>query len=275
MSREPAETICNAAIHASNFHRNWYGYPESVPEDQGMVANQMIEPFERQDAISLPSFNSEKSHIAYAPHTAAAFPQSQHPATGWDRLNHMDWNKGRHYSQIASETYELPPSATYQHPSHRAHVFYPSKCESFMQYQYPAYSSSTASSSGTSRLASEDQARNLYHLRLGGYSSDLSPNLAINPHSGHEVEETCTTPGQAHTGWNYPASTMESVSSPLSRDHSISPLSHFNDTCNPKAHPSVAAHSILRKPTNCCGTDINSGSDGQQRFTHARGLGRR
>ena len=274
MSQEPAETLCNAVIDASNYRRSWYGYLESVPltnlTDQGTVTDQTIEPFERQDAISPLSFNLEQSHITYPPHTVAASPQMQHPARDWDRFNYTDWDEGRRYPQNASETYASPASATYQQPSHRAPIFYSSNCgESFMQYQYPAYSSSTASASGTSRVL-EGQAWAPYNSRLGGYSPGLSPNLSTNPQSRQELE-TYTTPAQAHGGWNYPASTLESASSPLSRDHSISALSYFNDTCNLRAHPPVAAHSSRREPTNRQVTNIDSDSDDQQRLTQARG----
>ena len=267
------ETLCNAAIDAGEYPRNRYGYLEPVSADQGMVSNQMIEPSEREVPISPLSFNSEQSHIAYAPHTTAAFPQLQHPAMGCDRLNHTDWDEGRPYSQIASNTYESPASATYQHPSHRAHIFYPSKCENFMQYRYPAYSSSTASPSGTSRVF-EGQARDLYHPRLGGHSSGLSPNHFINAQSGHE-EETYTTPAQAPAGWNYPASTLEAASSALSRDQNVSPQSHFINTYSPIVHPPLASHSSRREPTHRRVIVVDSDSANQQRFTQARGRSRR
>ena len=278
LSQEPAEALCNAAIDASNYRRNCYGYLESVPltnlTDQETITDQTIEAFERQDAISPLSFNSEQSHIAYSLHTAAASPQMQHPARHWDGFSYTDWDQGRRYPQIASETYTSPTSATYQHPSHRAHSFYPSNSgESSMQYQGPAYSSSTASASGTSRVL-EGQAWASYNSRLGRHSPGLSPNLATNPQSRQELERY-TTPAQAHGDWNYPVSTMESASLPLSRDYNIFALSHFNDTCNSGAHLPVAAHSSRRESTNRRGTGTDSDSDNQQCFTHARGRSRR
>ena len=239
-----------------------------------VTTNQTIEHLERQDVISPLSFNSVQSHRAYLPHTVAASLQLQHPARDWDRPNYMHFDEGRHCPQVTSETYGSPGSPVYRHPSYRAQFSPPlSSGESFMQGHYPAYSSSPTSASGTLR-ASEGQARNPYHPRLGGHSSDLSRNLAINQQSRHEVE-TYTSPAPAHAGYNYPASTMESVSSPLSPDHSISPLSYLNHSRNPRAHPPVAAHSSRREPTHRRGTDMDSHSDDRQRFTHARGRSRR
>ena len=268
MSRGLVETFYNAAIDASNYRRQWYGNPESASADQRLVANQ-IEPL-RQDAISPLSLNSEQSQIAYTPHTPATFPQSQYLAIGYDRLNHTDWNEGRPHAQIASNTYESPTSATYHHPSHRSHIFYPSDCESVMQYRYPAYSSSTASASGTSRMF-EGQASAPYTSRHGGHPPGLSFNIATSPESRHELE-TYTILAQGHTGWNYPASTIESVSSPLSRDHNIQSQGHFNDTRGPRGHPPLASHSARREP---CVIDMESDSDDQQRLTQAQGPSRR
>ena len=220
MNWEPAETLCNAAMYASNYRWDGYGYPEPVPADQGMIANQTIEPLERQDVISPLPFSSVQSHIDYLPHTVAASPQLQHPTEDWIRPNIMHFDDGRSYPQVTSMTYGSPGNPVYRHPSPRAQLSHPlSRGESFMQGQYPAYSSSPTSASGTLR-APEGQARNPYYPRLGGHSSDLSRNLAINQQSRHEVE-TYVCPAQAHAGYNYPASTMESVSSPLSPDHSI------------------------------------------------------
>ena len=274
MSREPAETLCNAAIDASNYRRNWYGYLEPAPADHGTIANQTIEPLERQDAISPLSFNSEQSHGAYPPYMAAAFPHLQHPVRDRDRPNSMGFDEGRRYPQVTSDPYGSPGSPVYRHPSYRAQLFYPSSWgESSMQGQYPACSSSPASASGTSG-ASEGQARNPYHLRLGGHSSGLSPNLVISAHLGHEAD-TYTTPSQAPADWNYPASTMEAASSASSRDHNISPQSLFNDTYNPRLHPPLASHSSRREPTNRRVIEMDSDSDDQQRFTQARGRSRR
>ena len=261
MSCKPAETLRNAAIDASNYPRNGYGYLEPVSPNQGIVANPTIEPFERQDAIWPLSFTSEQSHMAYAPHMAAAFPQSQHPSMGRERLNHTNWDEGRCYSQIALKTCESPASATYQHPSHRAHILSPSNSESFMQYRHPAYSSSTASATGTSQVF-KGHAWAPNTARLGGYSSGLWPNIAINPQSRHELP-TYTNPTQARAGWNYHASTMESVLSPLSSDHSISSHSRFNVTCNPREHPPLASHSSRREPADYRIIDMDSDSDDQ------------
>ena len=269
MSRKPAETLRNAAIDASNCRSNSYGYLEPVSADLGMVANQTMEPFERQDAISPPSFNSEQGHGAYPSHTAAASPQLQHPARDHDRPNYMDFDKGRRYPRVTSETYGSPGSPVNRHSPYRAQPFHPSNwSESFMQGQYPAYSSSPASASGTSG-ASEGQARNPYHPRLGGHSSALPPNLIINAQPGHELE-TYTTPAQAPAGWNYPASMMEAASSALSRDHNISPQSHFNDTHRLRVHPPLAPHASRRESAQRRVIDMDSGSGNQQRLTQAR-----
>ena len=272
MSRGPAETFYHAAIDASNYRRNWYRYSEPVSADQRLVANQMIEPF-RQDAISPLSFNSEQSQIAYAPHTPATFPQSQHLAIGYDRLNLTDWDEGRPNLQIASNTYESPTGATYQHPSHRSHISYPSDYESIMQYRYPAYSSSKVSASGSSRVF-EGQASAPYTLRLGGHPPGLSFNIATNPGSRHELE-TYTSPAQGHASWNYPASTIESVSSSLSRDHNIQSQSHFNDTCSPRGYSPLASQSTRGDLAHRRGIDLDSDSDDQQCLTQARGPSRR
>ena len=268
------ETLCNAAIDAGEYPRNRYGYLEPVSADQGMVTNQMIEPSERQGPISPLSFNSGHSHRTYAPHTTAAFPQLQHPATGWERPNYMDFDEGGRYPQVTSETYGSPGSPVYRHPSFRAQLFDPSKWGgSFMQGQYQASSSSPASASGTSG-ASEGQARDPYHPRLDGHSSGLSPNLVINAQSEHE-EETYTTSAQAPAGWNYPASTVEAASSALSRDQNVSPQSHFINTYSPIVHPPLASHSSRREPTQRRVIVVDSDSANQQRFTQARGRSRR
>ena len=267
MSQEPAETLYNAAIDASNYRSNCYGYLEPVPADQGIIANQTIELLERQDAISPLSFNSEQSHRAYLPHTAAASPQLHHPARDWERPNDMDFDEGRHYPRVAPETYGSPSSPVYRHPSYRAQPVYPS-----IWPQSLIYSSSPASSSGTSRV-SEGQARNPYYPRLDGPPPGLSSNPAINPRSRHQIG-MYTTPAQALTDWNYPASTIESARSPSSREHNISPLSNFDDTYGPGGNPPVAAHHSRREPRNHRSTDIDSDSDEQQRFTQARGRSR-
>ena len=274
MSRKPAETLRNPAIDTSNYRSNWYGCLETVSADLGMVANQTIEPFERQDATSPLSFNSEQRYGVYPSHTAAPSPQLQHPARERDRSNYMDFEKGRRYPRVNSETYGSPSSPVYRHPPYRAQPFHPSSwSESFMQGQYPAYSSSPASVSGTSGM-SVGQARSPYYQRLGAHSSGLSPNLVINAQSGHELE-TYTTPAQAPARWDYPASITEAASSALSRDHNISPQSHFNDTHNPRVHPLLPSHLSRQEPAQRRIIDMDADSDDQQRLTQTRGRSRR
>ena len=274
MSWKPAETLRNAAIDARDYPRNGYGYLEPVSPNQRMVANQTIEPFERQDAISLLSFTSEHGHGAYPSHTAAASHQLQHLARDRDRPNYMDFDNGQRYPQTTPETYGSPGSPVYGQPPYHAQTFPPSNWnKSFMQGQHLAYLSSPASASGTS-WASEGQARNLYHPRLGGHSSGLSPNLITNAQSAHEVE-TYTTPAQAPAGWKYSASAMEAASSALSSDHNISPQSRFNDTYSSRVHPPLALHSSRQEPAHGRVIDMDSDSDDQQRWTQARGRSRR
>ena len=259
LSREPAVTLCNAAMDAGNYRWNWDGNFGTMPANQGTVADQTIKPFESQDTISPLSFDSEQSHIAYPPQRAAAFPQSQSPA--------MDWNEARRCPQIASKTYELPASASHQHPFHRAQSSYPSNCgESFIQHQSLT---STAPASGVPQSL-EARAWAPYTSKLGGHSSGLPSDIATNPGSRYELE-TYTAPAQTHAGWNYPASTMESVSSPSLRDHRISSQSLFNDIYSPRGHQPPASHSSRREPAQRRVIHVDSDSGDPQRLTQARG----
>ena len=266
MSREPAGFLCNAALDESNYGRGQHGHLESVPvtglTDLRLETDQLIQTFPNENALSPMSYTSEQS---YTPQPIAPTLQSQYRAWDSDRLNNSERGGYRPFPQIASQTH----GSTYQHTDQRVQPSYsPYSDEGFMQHQYPADLSSTASVSGISQVF-EGQAGNTYNSRLGGHSPGLSPNVAINPRS-RQVTETHTHQAHAHASLFPPTLASQSMSSPLLPNREISPLDYVNRAYGPHYTP------LSREETrDRHGMDTEFNSDNQQTFLQDQNRSRR
>ena len=205
MSREPAETLCNAAIDASNCSWSCNGHLESVPFtsriDQELATDQSNHSYQSQDALSQLSYDSEQSYSGHSLRMATSAVQSQHLAMDWAKPNFMEWDENRPCSQIATETYAPRSSATYNYADNSVRPLYQQiSGESSLQNQHSAYLSSTALTSGTQQ-AMEGHGWTIHNPRLAGHPPGFSPNLVTGAQSRHLVE-TRIDLAQAYASWN-------------------------------------------------------------------------